>query len=268
MAEPAFRDDLYLGTAADYERFRLPYPRAMIDDLASRIAATGDGRLLDLGCGNGMITFALRDRFAETWAVDQEPDMVNLVREKAKAAQAADVTAVLSSAELLAAPAAHFDLVAIGNAFHRLPRDTVAPLAFGWTRPGGFLALLWGATPWQGEGVPWLDALAATMHTWQVRAGATERLPRNWDEPLQQRPNPVVLADAGFEVVGKYEFTVTHEWTAGGVIGFLYSTSILSRHALGDLAEPFAEDVRAVLPAGRFSQQIEYSYDLARRAAT
>ena len=45
---PVFRRDLYQGTAGYYDRFRLPYPQALTDDLAHRSGADGTGRLLDL----------------------------------------------------------------------------------------------------------------------------------------------------------------------------------------------------------------------------
>ena len=39
MADLEFRRDLFRGTARDYDRFRVPYPRNMIDDLAGRSGA-------------------------------------------------------------------------------------------------------------------------------------------------------------------------------------------------------------------------------------
>ena len=60
---PFFRSDLYRGTASYYDRFRLPYPDELIEDLCRRTAVTGSGRLLDLACGPGTVTFALSDRF-------------------------------------------------------------------------------------------------------------------------------------------------------------------------------------------------------------
>ena len=50
-----------------------------------RTGPSGRGRLLDLACGTGQLAFALRSPFAEVWAVDQEPDMVAVVRSKAAA---------------------------------------------------------------------------------------------------------------------------------------------------------------------------------------
>jgi SAM-dependent methyltransferase len=49
--------------------------------------------------------------------------------------------------EELDAPPGAFDLVTIGNAFHRLPRDVVAAKIRRWLGPGGHLALLWGNGP-------------------------------------------------------------------------------------------------------------------------
>src|ERR1700685_1646394 len=136
MADLEFRRDLFRGTALDYDRFRLPHPRSVIDDLARRSGATGHVRLLDLACGTGQVTFALADRFGEVWAVDQEPDMTSLVRQKDRSAGLGHIRVLTSAAEDLPAPEGFFDLVAIGNAFHRLPRAAVAARTRGWPRPG------------------------------------------------------------------------------------------------------------------------------------
>ena len=82
-----FDRDLYRGTAGDYDRFRVPYPQSMIDDLLERAQPSGHGWLLDLACGTGQITFAVSRQFAEVWAVDQEVDMIDVVRGKKPASQ-------------------------------------------------------------------------------------------------------------------------------------------------------------------------------------
>jgi SAM-dependent methyltransferases related to tRNA (uracil-5-)-methyltransferase len=74
---PEFRRDLYRGTAPFYDRFRLPYPAVLLEDLCRRASVSGTGRLLDLACGPGTVTFALSDQFAEVWAVDQEPEAID-----------------------------------------------------------------------------------------------------------------------------------------------------------------------------------------------
>ena len=74
--ELGFAAGLYQGTAGHYDRYRLPYPEAMIAHLIQRAGVSGDGRLLDLACGTGQLAFPLRQWFSEVWAVNREPDMV------------------------------------------------------------------------------------------------------------------------------------------------------------------------------------------------
>jgi len=164
-------------------------------------------------------------------------------------------------------PAASFDLITIGNAFHRLPRETVAASAFGWLRPGGFLALARGGSPHENE-APWRHALAATMDRWKDRARAHDRVPAEYG---RDRPDLAVLRDAGFEYVGRYRFAAVHDWTPEALAGFVLSTSVLSPRALGGRTAEFADDLcrelRASQPDGRFRQTITFAYDLARRPA-
>ena len=264
-----FRGDLYTGTADYYERFRLPYPPELIDGLATRCGAAGTGRLLDLACGTGQLCFALHDRFAETWAVDQEPEMIEVARDKAVAAGMVDIRFLTSAAEQLSAPDSWFDLVAIGNAFHRLRRDTVAVSVHRWLLPGAFLALVWSDSPWAGD-APWQHALAATMRRWTDRAETRGRVPAGYDADRVARPDQAILQDSGFQLVGRYEFAVQRFWTLEELTGFMASTSVLSHPALGDLAVDFYADLERELScacAGKFHQVVRFAYDLARRSA-
>ena len=241
-----FDRDLYRGTAGDYDRFRVGYPQSMIDDLLGRVGPSGRGRLLDLACGTGQITFAASGQFAEVWAVGQESDMIDVVRLKATAAGTGHVRTVISAAEKLAAPAQAFELVAVGNAFHRLRRDVVAASAFQWLQPGRYIALLWGSGPWVGD-QDWQRGLSAVMDGWKTRLGVQGRAPAGWDRGRQQRPDMTVLADAGFQPVGSYRFPAEHDWTADELIGFVYSTSVLPRGVLADRADEFETELRREL---------------------
>jgi SAM-dependent methyltransferase len=269
MAEIEFRRDLYRGTAGYYDRFRVPYPANLIDDLARRCGADGHGRLVDLACGTGQISFGLHGRFAEVWAVDQEPEMIDVVWAKAAAARIGNIRLVISAAEELSAPPESFDLVAIGNAFHRLRRDTVAANVASWLRPGGFLALLWGGSPCVGD-APWQEALRATMRRWEARVKARSRIPPGYETDRRERPDRLILDEAGFGFIDSFEFSAAHEWSLEAVAGFVSSTSVLSHAALGHLAGEFDTDLRRELlgcePAGRFPQTIRFAYELARRA--
>ncbi|HXQ19834.1 MAG TPA: methyltransferase domain-containing protein [Acidimicrobiales bacterium] len=267
MDDPGFRKDLYRGTARYYDRFRVPYPSALIDDLLARAEVEGGGRLLDLACGTGQISFALHGSFEEVWAVDQEPDMISVGREKAEEAGVRHIRFLTARAEDVVAPEQSFDLVAIGNGFHRVHRELVARNARRWLRPGRCLALLWSWPPDHGE-APWQQAMSATIDRWKIKVKAHDRIPPDWERVRADRPDGVVLQGAGFQVIGSYQFPIAYQWTPEALVGFVYSTSLLSKEVLADLADEFEEDLRRELtssdPTGQFFQTIEFAYELAR----
>ena len=140
------------------------------------------GRLLDLACGTGQLAFPLRRWFpAGVWAVDQEPDMVDVVQAKAAAAGAWEVRPVVSSAESLDAEPGSFELAVIGNAFPRLDRDLAArpgPTA-GSSRAGAWRC---AGRPYRGPASKaWQRALATFMQVAGGSSGPGNRAPAGWD---------------------------------------------------------------------------------------
>jgi ubiquinone/menaquinone biosynthesis C-methylase UbiE len=263
-SEPTFRSDLYRGTARFYDEFRLGYPELLLDDLRVRAGTTGEGRLLDLACGTGQITFDLSSHFAEIWAVDQEPQAVEFGRTKALGRAVDNVRWIAGRAEDVEADR-FFELVAIGNAFHRLQRQVIAESARRWLVPGGHLALLWSDPPWNGN-LDWQRALGEAIRHWTRKAEATDRVPADIEQHLATEPHKNILVSAGFEIVGDFECMRPHEWRAETLIGFMYATSLLSQQALGSHVLEFASDLRARLrdadPEGIFRQEVSYSYTL------
>jgi ubiquinone/menaquinone biosynthesis C-methylase UbiE len=270
--DPLFRRDLYKGTADDYDRFRPRYPEALRSDLLARAKLHG-GRLLDLACGTGQIAFDFADHFDEVLAVDQEAESVEFAARKANRLAVRNIEFRVGEAESLDVGNVLFDLVAIGNAFHRVRRAEVCRGARRWLRPGGYLALLWGGTPnlrpeevGQSE-AEWQAALVRLMEKWMAIIGE-ERVPATLERALQAQPHEMVLDKAGFEVRGTWDFLEPYVWSVETLIGFLYSTSVLSRLALGDRAAAFEDDVRnellAAEPSGVFHQQLSFAYQLAR----
>src|ERR1700694_296251 len=253
-SEPQFRTDLYSGTARFYDDFRVPYPQYLLTDLCVTAKVTGAGQLLDIACGTGQISFGLWPHFAEVWAVDQELEMVELARVKASERGVKNVPWSVGRAEEVEAENC-IELVAIGNAFHRLRRRSVAESARRWLVRGGHLALLWSNTPWCGS-AQWQQVMSDTLDDWARKAAASNRVPANVEQSLAEEPNTSVLAAAGFAIVGKYEFLTPYEWTIEKLTGFTYSTSLLSREALGPHIQAFESDLReglmAVEPSGLF----------------
>jgi hypothetical protein len=166
----------------------------------------------------------------------------------------------------LSAGAAGFELITIGNAFHRLRRDRVARHAFGWLRPGGHLALCWSTPPWAGD-AGWQKALSEILDRWRNRLNVRDRIPPGWDSDRQVKPDLAVLAEAGFEPRGSREFHVEHRWTVAELAGFVYSTSFLAAPVFGELAPEFEADLAEHLHGGALVEQVGFAYDLARKPA-
>jgi ubiquinone/menaquinone biosynthesis C-methylase UbiE len=263
-----FDQDLFRGTAHYYDRFRPRYPQEMMAELIDWAQPSGRGRLLDLACGTGQVAFAIAEHFGEVWAVDQEPDMIRVVREKAEVRGAGDLRAVVSSAESLDAPPDGFELVTIGNAFHRLRRDVVAANALRWLKPGGCIALLWSTGPASGKR-EWQRALSDVLARWTTRVGAQSRVPAGWEQVRRERPDTEVVTAAGFHPVHSARFFVEYDWTVKTLLGYVYSTSALPKAALDASAAAFESDLQRELDAytsgGVLRATIDSAYELARR---
>jgi len=260
-----FRADLYRGTAAYYDRYRKPYPDALFDDLIRRARAAPDGRLLDLACGTGQISLPLSGRFASVVAVDQEDESVAYGRAKSSRFGIGNITWVTGSAETVDL-GGRFELVTVGNAFHRLRRDAVASRMRSWLVPDGGVALIWGDMPWVG-GTGWQEELMRFFIDWVARMDVADRVPQGFEEAMRHDPHESVLRRAGFDYVGKFEFPVEQSWSLEELTGYMYSTSLLNRAVLRERCAAFEEDLAGRLlevdPTGNFSGPASYAYELA-----
>lgn len=267
MAELEFRTDLYEGTAPFYDRFRAPYPRALFDDLCQRLPVSGNGRLLDLACGTGQIAFPLAGQFSEVVAVDQERELVAFGRAKARSAGISNITWLAGSAETVDLHGS-FELVAIGSAFHRLQRAAVAERSWSWLQRGGGVALVWSDVPWQGDR-RWQRALEELAMEWAGTVGGTDRIPAGWEAVMDRDPHEQVLARAGFDYVGRFEFDAPRTWSVESLAGFLYSTSFLNHQLLADSVAAFekrlSERLLSCQPDGVFVETARSAYQLARK---
>lgn len=263
-----FAPDLYRGTAAHYDRYRLPYPGEMLSDLVSQISPSGQGRLLDLACGTGQLAFPLAPWFAEAWAVDQEPGMIDVVRAKASGTGNTRVKPAVSSAEDFQAGAGAFETIVIGNAFHRLRREVVAQRAYEWLQPGGYLALCWSFSPWDGI-LEWQRVFSSLLDRWKNALGATHRVPARSSHARRELPDAELLMDHRFRMVGRREFMVEQRWTVPELAGLIRTTSFLPGSVLAEHGAEFDADLESTLRPytvnGQLTDSVSFAYDLARR---
>ena len=261
------RPGAFAGVAEDYVRYRLPYPPSLLDDLVARAAPSESPRLLDLACGAGRVALALAPRFAEVEAVDLEPEMVAVGRREAARLGLAHIRWSVGRAEDFGADAETFDLVSIGEAFHRLDRPRVAGLAFRLLKPGGALVTLGCAGFMDGE-APWRRRLVDLIRSFVGEPARRLGAPNAGlsEEIADERS---VLQAAGFEAPASFEFLVEHSWSLAALAGNLRSTSVLSRAALGARHAHFEaaleREMLAYDPGGRYRETVRFGYTLARK---
>jgi SAM-dependent methyltransferase len=266
---PRFRADLYQGTAEFYDRFRRPYPEALFADLRTRLPVSRAGRLLDLACGTGQVTFALAADFVETVAVDSEPETVAFASDKAAHLGTSGIEWLVGSAEAVAIEGP-FELITIGTAFHRLDRTLVARRMRDLVADDGAVALLWSPVPSEGD-ERWQQELRRLIADWLDRSHGGDRIPAGWQEARAAHTDRDILEAAGFSYDGRFEFMRDDTWTLVSLVGFIYSTSILSRPALGSETAAFEADLMNRLGRftddGAFRHRATCAYDLARPVA-
>ncbi len=258
---PDFPVDAFKGTAEYYERYRPPYPDVLLADLRSRTGVTGEGRLLDIACGTGQIARPMAPFFREVWALDQEPEMLRVGQEKA--GPDSSISWRQGRAEDLAAPAGHFELVTIGNAFHRLHRRDLCAKIRNWLQPGGYLAVLGNSCGISGS-ADWQALAKSILRKWQ--GAPAPAAPR---EAGQERETFVeALAASGFEAVREFHHEMPHEWSLDTFIGYLFSTSLAAPGALGEKMQGLEQEMRDALLAhnstGRYVETIRFYMILAR----
>jgi ubiquinone/menaquinone biosynthesis C-methylase UbiE len=132
---------IYQGAAAHYRRGRPAYSPQLEEVLTAELGLDGSGRLLDAGCGPGILTVRLAHLFEEAVGLDPDPDMLGEAQRAADERGLANVRWVQALAEDLpgAAPGP-YRLVTFGQSFHWTDEAGVAETVYDMLEPGGALA--------------------------------------------------------------------------------------------------------------------------------
>lgn len=126
-ADREWDETLFSGTAAYYRRGRLPYAPGLADVLAGALTLDGRGRLVDVGCGPGIIALGLAHLFGEVVGVDPDAGMLAEAERAAGLAGVAGKTRwARARAEELPAGLGKFTVATFGQSFHWMDQDLVA----------------------------------------------------------------------------------------------------------------------------------------------
>src|ERR1019366_5480734 len=103
----------------------------------------GTGRLLDVGCGPGVLAVELAPLLDEVVGLDPDIDMLVAAARHAEQAKVANVQWVQALAEQIPELAlGTFRLVTFGQSFHRTERERVAEAVYDLLEPGGSIVLV------------------------------------------------------------------------------------------------------------------------------
>jgi len=264
QAEPgaAYDPTLYLGSAAHYLPGRPPYSEALADVLRAELDLDGTGRLLDVGCGPGVLAVQLADLFEEVIGIDPDADMIAEGRRHAADRGVTHADWIVARAEdipTLALPPVR--VVTFGQSFQWTDRERVAEAVYDLLPTGGAIVLVVhdidvGSPPADLSDPPVPDddvqALVRRYLGPEPRAGqGFRRMPPDRYEDALARTRfgvPRVV-----HAPGHPDLTRDVE----GVISGYLSMSYVAPHLFGDDLDAFVADLRALLEArtttGRFS---------------
>ncbi len=259
-------ETVFRGAAAHYRRGRNPYAPALADALAEHLQLDGRGRLLDVGCGPGIVALLLAHLFEETVGLDPDPDMLAEAKRVAAEEQVVNVDWVQMRAEELPGSLGTFRVITFAQSFHWMDRPRVAAAVRQMLDGDGAVVQV---DPLHTE--PSSREAPGGLHP-PVPEAAIDALRRRWLGPDRRagqgfRNTSPGEEDAVFQAAGFAAEQIvivpdgrTLSRSVDDVVASVLSTSSTAPHLFGERLGEFVEELRALLleaaPGGRFSVKL------------
>lgn len=243
---------IYAGAAAHYRVGRPPYSPQLEAVLAEELGLDGTGRLLDGGCGPGILTVRLAHLFEEAVGLDPDPDMLAEAGRVARERGIGNIRWVHARAEDLpeAAPGP-YRAVTFGLSLHWTDEARVAEAVYDMLEPGGGLALIVHTV--EGRPTPPSPGRPPIPHAEieelvQKYLGPSRRAGQGAAPVRTHRFEDVLVRTRFGEpqaifVPGIPDLLRDGESVLSGYFSFSWSAP----HLFGDRVEEFAADVRELL---------------------
>jgi SAM-dependent methyltransferase len=243
---------LFEGAAAHYRYGRPPYSPQLEAVLTEELDLDGSGRLLDGGCGPGILTVRLAHLFEEAVGLDPDAAMLAEGRRVAEERGITNIRWVQALAEdLPAAASGPYRLITFGSSFHWTDEAGVAETVYEMLEPGSALALIVHTV--EGRPEPPSPGPPPIPHA-EIKAliekylGSTRRAGQGVSPVRTHRFEDILVrtrfgAPRSIFVPGIPDLLRDGESVLSGYFSFSSSAP----HLFGDRAEDFAGEVRELL---------------------
>lgn len=259
MVTTTYDPTLFQGAAWYYARYRSKYPQALFDLLTDIFKLDGTGRLLDLGCGAGLVGIPFSDRFAEVVGLDPDPEMLKEAEDQATEVGATNIRWIHDRAESISQELGKFQIVTMGRSFHWMERELVLSKLDSLVVDGGAIVILQtNDNAWDSDH-PWKKTAIAIVKRWLGERRRTGQGGEGEWKPLDV-PHEEVLKQSSFSRLETYKVKSQQTWTIDSYLGYIYSTAFGLPSFFGENREKFEADLRASLlavePSGEFTEEL------------
>jgi SAM-dependent methyltransferase len=246
-----------------YARYRLGYPDSLVARVSAVAGVAQGARVMDLGCGPGLLAISFARAGMAVTAIDPEPDMLEALRAAAYDA-GASIDAREGSSFDMPRDIGMFKLVAMGRSFHWMDRVATLKMLESCVLQDGAVALFHDEHPRTAEN-RWRRVLHDISNAY---GRAHSPHVREAGNPAY-RTHEAILLDSAFCNVERVGVFIRRELTVEDIVGLAFSLSSSSPEKLGDHAPAFERELRAGLaelsPDGHFAEIAELAAIIARR---
>jgi len=235
MATATFEPRRYRFAAAHYRAGRPDYAPRLIRRVARLTGILSGSRVLDLGCGPGLLAVAFAPYAAEVVAMDPEPEMLARVTEQA----VPNVTPRQGSSHDVGPELGRFRLTTMGRSFHWMDRADTLRRLDELIEPGGAVALFH------------THHLELPENAWteEFRALCRRYADDEWRGARHRRPgwirHEAMLLQSPFSHLEAAAVVERRVVPANSLIDRVFSMSSTSPDRLGDRVEALTEEVMA-----------------------
>ncbi|MGD0189658.1 MAG: class I SAM-dependent methyltransferase [Rhizomicrobium sp.] len=244
-----------------YARYRLDYPESLIKWVAAIVGLEPGDRVMDLGCGPGLLAIPLTQLGMAVTAIDPEPEMLAALR-AAAAQQHVWLDVREGSSFAMPADLGCFRLVTMGRSFHWMDRIATLRMLEACVAPEGAVAFFHDRHPRTAE-----NGWRRLLHEVSNAYGRLHSPHVREIEKSNYRTHESLLMDSAFSRVESVGVFVRRELTPDDIVGLGFSLSSTSPDKLGARAAEFEKELREGLakldPDGRFVEIAEMTAIIA-----